>query len=121
MRTMMLVLLLVGVHLFAGAQKTIQKVIYTCIMHPEVQKSRPGSCPKCGMDLVKKTIRVAAPKPAAPKRPAPAKKEAPAPAGERPGRADTAAVHPPHQHQPGEEVAAEREKPKVFLQKGKTV
>lgn len=38
------------------------KVIYTCPMHPQVQKSGPGSCPICGMTLVKKTIRVAAPK-----------------------------------------------------------
>lgn len=24
---------------------------YTCPMHPEVQSSAPGSCPKCGMFL----------------------------------------------------------------------
>jgi hypothetical protein len=28
--------------------------IYTCVMHPEVQQSTPGECPKCGMTLVKK-------------------------------------------------------------------
>ena len=28
---------------------------YTCPMHPEVQQNKPGSCPKCGMDLVEKT------------------------------------------------------------------
>jgi hypothetical protein len=27
-------------------------VTYTCSMHPEVTASEPGSCPKCGMDLV---------------------------------------------------------------------
>jgi len=27
-------------------------VIYTCPMHPEVKQSKPGRCPKCGMDLV---------------------------------------------------------------------
>ena len=27
---------------------------YTCTMHPEVTSSKPGKCPKCGMDLVKK-------------------------------------------------------------------
>lgn len=27
---------------------------YTCPMHPEVIKNKPGSCPVCGMDLVKK-------------------------------------------------------------------
>lgn len=26
-------------------------VIYTCPMHPEVQKNAPGKCPKCGMKL----------------------------------------------------------------------
>ncbi len=25
---------------------------FTCPMHPEVQSSTPGRCPKCGMDLV---------------------------------------------------------------------
>jgi hypothetical protein len=27
--------------------------MYTCPMHPEVKKDKPGSCPKCGMTLVK--------------------------------------------------------------------
>jgi len=26
---------------------------YTCPMHPEVQSEQPGTCPKCGMELVK--------------------------------------------------------------------
>lgn len=26
--------------------------IYTCPMHPEVQQQGPGTCPKCGMELV---------------------------------------------------------------------
>ncbi|HUS02128.1 MAG TPA: heavy metal-binding domain-containing protein [Chitinophagaceae bacterium] len=25
---------------------------YTCPMHPEVIRSKPGKCPKCGMKLV---------------------------------------------------------------------
>lgn len=28
--------------------------IYTCPMHPEVIRDKPGTCPVCGMDLVKK-------------------------------------------------------------------
>jgi Cu(I)/Ag(I) efflux system membrane fusion protein len=28
---------------------------YTCPMHPQIIKDKPGSCPICGMDLVKKT------------------------------------------------------------------
>ena len=27
---------------------------YTCTMHPEVNSGKPGKCPKCGMELVKK-------------------------------------------------------------------
>ncbi len=35
----------------AGKEKEGQ---YTCPMHPEVVSNKPGSCPKCGMTLVKK-------------------------------------------------------------------
>ena len=38
---------------------TVSEQVYTCPMHPEVVSDKPGSCPKCGMDLVKK----AAPEP----------------------------------------------------------
>ena len=31
------------------------QVIYTCPMHPEVQRPAPGNCPKCGMTLVLQT------------------------------------------------------------------
>lgn len=27
--------------------------MYTCPMHPEIRKKKPGTCPKCGMKLVK--------------------------------------------------------------------
>jgi len=27
---------------------------YTCPMHPEVKQASPGSCPKCGMQLVQR-------------------------------------------------------------------
>lgn len=57
-------MLMVVVFFFADAQT---KTIYTCPMHPEVQMSKPGNCPKCGMTLVKKTSKVAAPKQAAKK------------------------------------------------------
>ncbi len=43
------------------------KTIYTCPMDPEVRSDKPGKCPKCGMDLVKKKVKVAAQKPAVPK------------------------------------------------------
>ncbi len=32
-----------------------KKTEYTCPMHPEIVSDQPGRCPKCGMDLVKKT------------------------------------------------------------------
>jgi Cu(I)/Ag(I) efflux system membrane fusion protein len=33
-----------------------QKEIYTCPMHPEIIRDKPGSCPICGMTLVKKVM-----------------------------------------------------------------
>ena len=35
-------------------KKVPVKVVYTCPMHQEVLKDKPGKCPKCGMTLVKK-------------------------------------------------------------------
>lgn len=32
-------------------KSSVEKV-YSCIIHPEVQKERPGMCPECGMNLV---------------------------------------------------------------------
>ena len=31
-------------------------MIYTCPMHPEIERDHPGACPKCGMTLEPKTI-----------------------------------------------------------------
>ena len=39
-------------HAPSAAPKTT--VVYTCPMHPEVTSDAPGTCPKCGMALVKK-------------------------------------------------------------------
>lgn len=33
---------------------TATAAVYTCPMHPDIQKNEPGTCPICGMDLVKK-------------------------------------------------------------------
>ena len=38
------------------AEKLAPGEIYTCEMHNEVMSERPGSCPKCGMDLVKQKM-----------------------------------------------------------------
>ena len=44
-----------------------EKVIYTCVMHPQIQKDKPGNCPICGMKLVKKTVKTTATKTVPPK------------------------------------------------------
>ncbi|MCE5325044.1 MAG: heavy metal translocating P-type ATPase [Planctomycetaceae bacterium] len=42
---------------YAGGQRPHEEpvageeAIYTCPMHPEVQETKPGACPKCGMSL----------------------------------------------------------------------
>lgn len=54
--------------IFAGITATVSaqdskpktetaKVEYTCSMHPDVISDKPGQCPKCGMDLVKKEVQ----------------------------------------------------------------
>jgi hypothetical protein len=35
-------------------QPATAATVYTCPMHPEVTSDKPGTCPKCGMALVKK-------------------------------------------------------------------
>lgn len=64
------------------AQKKQTQVIYSCPMHPEIKMDKPGNCPKCGMTLVKKTIKTAHAKtvpkneqPSKPKDTMPVKKE----------------------------------------------
>ncbi|MCP4199997.1 MAG: efflux RND transporter periplasmic adaptor subunit [Proteobacteria bacterium] len=39
----------------AESQKEGNLFYWTCGMHPEVVQEGPGTCPQCGMDLVKKT------------------------------------------------------------------
>jgi Cu(I)/Ag(I) efflux system membrane fusion protein len=39
----------------ATEQKAAQgKQLYTCSMHPFIIKDKPGTCPICGMELIKK-------------------------------------------------------------------
>jgi len=41
----------------ASTEQTIaEKAVYTCEMHPEVVSDKPGKCPKCGMELIKKVV-----------------------------------------------------------------
>lgn len=37
-----------------GSQTSATKEEWTCSMHPEIIRDHPGSCPICGMDLIKK-------------------------------------------------------------------
>jgi hypothetical protein len=38
-------------------QNVVQKIVYTCEMDTDVKSDKPGKCPKCGMELVKKEIK----------------------------------------------------------------
>ena len=69
MQKVFLVVFLIGAYFLTNAQT---KKIWTCPMHPQIQKNRPGDCPICGMALEKKTIKVAKPK-TTPKRTPPTK------------------------------------------------
>lgn len=42
------------------AQNTVAAEKYTCPMHPQVIQDKPGTCPICGMDLVKMSASTAA-------------------------------------------------------------
>jgi CopA family copper-resistance protein len=59
MKNLFLIIIMTSACFFAYAQT---KTIWTCPMHPQIQRSGPGNCPICGMKLVKKTIKVAKPK-----------------------------------------------------------
>jgi hypothetical protein len=41
-----------GVSQVSGISQKDQDIVYVCPMHPEVQSSTPGACPKCEMKLV---------------------------------------------------------------------
>lgn len=51
------ILLITGYSAFPQSGKMQTQVIYTCPMHPQIQESKPGDCPICGMKLEKKTVK----------------------------------------------------------------
>ena len=53
---LILMVLLIGCSTKEGNENisTHAKEYWTCTMHPQVRMDRPGSCPICGMDLIKK-------------------------------------------------------------------
>ena len=59
MKPLLLIIFFAGTILQTMGQT---KTIYTCPMHPQIQQDKPGKCPICGMTLVKKQIKVSAPK-----------------------------------------------------------
>jgi Cu(I)/Ag(I) efflux system membrane fusion protein len=44
----------------ATKQTAADQEVWTCSMHPEIIRNKPGTCPICGMDLVKKETSAAA-------------------------------------------------------------
>ena len=67
MSAMFLILLIVGTQGYSQEQTQPKnnvsvvrsekaKTIYTCPMHPKVTSPKPGACPECGMNLVKKQL-----------------------------------------------------------------
>ena len=102
-----LLLILISAFVFSAVSAQTTKTYYTCVMHPEVQKNKPGKCPKCGMTLVKKTIEVPAQKPA----------------DQAPGKMsmDTSTHNHGEDSSANEAIADEFVGNKVNLQPGKTV
>ena len=37
----------------AGTALAAEKTLYTCTMHPQIIRDKPGNCPICSMRLVK--------------------------------------------------------------------
>jgi predicted RNA-binding Zn-ribbon protein involved in translation (DUF1610 family) len=42
----------------SDSSKVIMKTEYTCSMHPEIISIDPGYCPKCGMKLIEREIKI---------------------------------------------------------------
>ncbi len=62
MKTLIIVLsVAITTLIFAGCtgRTAITKGHYTCSMHPQVVSDKPGNCPICGMELVKKETTAA--------------------------------------------------------------
>ena len=55
---LLLAALLIGCSTKENNEKgsTLAKEYWTCTMHPQVHMDRPGACPICGMDLIKKVV-----------------------------------------------------------------
>ncbi len=103
-----LFLILISVFMFSAASAQTTKTCYTCVMHSEIRQDKPGKCPKCGMTLVKKTIKVNAPKPAPE-----IKQEKPKPQQTQPVQKD--------QSKTADTVSVKSQKPEIQQQQTKVV
>jgi Cu2+-exporting ATPase len=45
-------------HSHDSKNQALGRVVYTCPMHPEVQRGMPGLCPECGMNLVERKVKI---------------------------------------------------------------
>ena len=101
-------LILIQFMLITATWSQTNKAVYACPMHPEVQKDRPGNCPKCGMTLVKKTVKTTPQKTVTQK--------------EEPRQVDTGEhKNREEESKTGDLIAAEIMGSKVNMQPGKTV
>lgn len=58
LKTFALLILMQGLMVACNSEKEKQAHVhdeYTCPMHPQITQDKPGTCPICGMDLVKKS------------------------------------------------------------------
>lgn len=53
---MLLLVVLIGCSKNEKNEQVSKKEYWTCTMHPEVRSDKPGVCPICNMDLVKKVV-----------------------------------------------------------------
>jgi Cu(I)/Ag(I) efflux system membrane fusion protein len=51
----LLIIVMIALMTSCSSNEVASGETYTCPMHPTVVADKPGSCPVCGMDLVRKT------------------------------------------------------------------
>jgi Cu(I)/Ag(I) efflux system membrane fusion protein len=58
LKTFVMLIIMLGLIVSCNSEKEKQVHVhdeYTCPMHPQITQDKPGTCPICGMDLVKKS------------------------------------------------------------------
>ncbi|HEX5152817.1 MAG TPA: multicopper oxidase domain-containing protein [Parafilimonas sp.] len=122
MKKIAAIILLLVISGFAMAQT---KTYYTCVMHPEIKVDKPGNCPKCGMTLVKKTVKVAPSKQSTQKQSDTLKRQAQEPPNKEEAKEMDMDMHMNHKNMEDtmqqDAIADEFIGNKVNMQAGKTV